>query len=405
VKKTDLPGANADGNGPPAAPPPAIDLTGAVPGLPAPGGEQQWAEQNFLPIQRQLGAWLSAGEFAPGAAQMPRLFPLSGGAPAAAGKIAACDTGDAPVWFIGDLHGDFLALLLATNFAHGYDHALAAHRGGLPASASTNLFFLGDFIDEGPHAGEVMAWLLASCAGRTFGGQNFSIMALLGNHDEGLAYDEYLRGFWTSLSPANFFVQLNDCPNHALAVAFGTAVCAFFRELPRAALLNKSILAVHGGVPHAELTAAMRNAADLELEDALTDYTWARLLEDCPQGNTAERERTGAWVGHQEFDRFIEAFARITGTAPQLCLRGHDHKLRNFKWFENYKNCRVLTLNNFTVNQRDPKAGGRYRPVTLARANRPQSAPLDVQIFQFDLPPALIEHCHNLPSILKSVSP
>ncbi|MDR0353462.1 MAG: metallophosphoesterase [Opitutaceae bacterium] len=322
-----------------------------------------------------------------------------------AGKTAVCDTDDAPLWFIGDLHGDFLALLHALHLAHAYDHSLPAHQAGLPPDAPTNLFFLGDFIDEGPHAAEIMAWLLASCAGRSFGGRRFSIMALLGNHDDGLAYDDSLRGFWSHVAPSDFFAQLNAAPDPALANAFGRAVCAFFHELPRMALLDKSILAVHGGVPNATLLSSIRNAADLESADALADYTWGRLLETRPEGITNQREKSGAWIGWREFDRFIEVFARITGAEPRLLLRGHDHKPRNFKWLEHYENCRVLTLNNFTVNGRDPKARKRYRPVTLARANHPRSAPLDVQVFQCDLPPALIEHCRNLPSLLENTTP
>jgi hypothetical protein len=391
-------GAAGAGAGTPAV----IDLSGAALGLPAPGGEREWVAQNFLPFQRELGAWLRAGAFPDCTAQMPNLFSQGR---VSAGKTAVCDTGDAPLWFIGDLHGDFLALLLALNLAHTYDHSLPAERGGLAEAVPSNLFFLGDFVDEGPHTAEIMSWLLASCMGRSFGGRRFSIMALLGNHDEGLAYDEGLRGFWSYVSPANFFTQLNTSPDHALAVAFGRTVCAFFRQLPRMALLNGNTLAVHGGVPHAALTATIRNAADLETPDALTDYTWGRLLEDRPDGIPGRRAKTGAAIGWREFDRFIEVFARIKGAEPRLLLRGHDHKPRNFKWLEHYENCRVLTLNNFTVNERGPKAGGRHRPVTLARLNRPQSDPLDIHVFQFDLPPALIEHCHLLPSILENITP
>lgn len=381
--------------------PAVIDLNGAALGLPAPGDEQEWAAQNFLPLQRELGAWLRAGVFPGGTAEMPNLFSRGR---VSAGKTAVCDTGDAPLWFIGDMHGDFLAMMLALNLAHTYDHSLPAECGGLAASEPTNLFFLGDFIDEGPHAAEIMAWLLASCMGRSFGGRRFSISALLGNHDEGLAYDESLRGFWTYVSPANFFSQLNSAPDHALATAFGRAVCAFFRDLPRMALLDKNIMAVHGGVPSAELTAAIRNTADLESKDALTDYTWGRLLEDRPQGVPGQRAKSGASIGYEDFGRFMKAFGHVTGATPRLLLRGHDHKPRNFKWLEHYDDCRVLTLNNFTVNGRGPKAGVRHRPVTIARANRPQSDPLDVRVFQFDLPPALIDHCHGLPSILDNIN-
>ena len=364
------------------------DLTGAMLGLPAPGEEREWAEQNFLPVQRELAAWLHAGTFLQD--DMP-----------APGKTVFLDTDDTPVWFIGDMHGDFLALLLALNLAHTYDHSLLAHHGGLPLDVPTHLFFLGDFIDEGPHAAETVAWLLASRAGQTFGGQRFSFTALVGNHDEGLAYDEKLRGFWTPVTPSNFFWQLNysSCP---LAIDFGKAVCSFFRGLPRMALLNNTIMAVHGGIPRAELTAAIRNMEDLESAVALDDYIWGHLLEDRYEG-IPDKRGDSVWIDHCEFDRFIKVFGRIKGAEPRLLLRGHDHKPRNFKWLERYRNCRVLTLNNFTVNERGPAVGARYRPVTLARINRPLSDPLDVHVFQFDLLPSLIEHCRNLPSILENI--
>ncbi|MCL2103505.1 MAG: metallophosphoesterase [Kiritimatiellaeota bacterium] len=379
--------------------PVVIDMTHGALGLPAAGEEKEWVERVFLPVQRELGVWIRDGAFPSGLAEMPSLFPYGG---VSTGKSARFDTGDTPLWFMGDVHGDFLALLLAANLAHDYDHSLPVSKGGVAKSDPTRLFFLGDLIDEGPHAAEVMAWLLATGTGRPFNGRNVSVMALTGNHDTGLAYHEEFKGFWSPVSPGDFFVNLNDHLGSSAVEAFGKAVCACFRDLPRMALLNNATLAVHGGVPDAALTASIRNADDLTSPEALNSYIWGRLEEDRPTGETA-LFGSGTWVGYQEFDRFIEVFGRVMGASPRLLLRGHDHKPHNYKCLGRYRNCRVLTLNNFTVNGRGPRGGARYRPVTIARANRPQSDPLDIHIFQIDLPPALIEHCRNCPSILENI--
>ena len=103
-------------------------------------------------------------------------------------------TDDAPLWIIGDLHGDLLALEAA--LLHIRRTAVAE------ATPSPRLIFLGDFIDDEGLALEVLLRvfeLILASPDR--------VCVLLGNHDEALSYDG--ARFSSSVSPCDFADFLN----------------------------------------------------------------------------------------------------------------------------------------------------------------------------------------------------
>ncbi|MDR1816810.1 MAG: metallophosphoesterase [Puniceicoccales bacterium] len=298
------------------------------------------------------------------------------------GKTLACSANGRPVWFIGDLHGDFAALRLATDFARRYERA----RHGAPPV----LFFLGDFIDDGPCSVEVVAWLLAAARGvEPATGDGTKVLAVAGNHDEALVFDEERQCFDSTVVPADFHVALNGAAG-ALH-PFGHAALRLFRRLPRMVFLDSTVLVAHGGVPCADYLPRLRSRADLNSPEALQDFVWTRLHETLPL-KTPNRRVQGPCAGYRDFNRFIALAARpeILGATPQLFLRGHDHVPDNWRHFAKYTRCKVLTVNAMCRDIRNAPDTLRQPVITRwtpAAGNAPD-APLDVTVFRLPVPPA-----------------
>jgi hypothetical protein len=165
-----------------------------------------------------------------------------------------------PLWFVGDLHGDLLALeaalaLVRQEAGAGPGDARDGSPGTAPdgaGAASPRLVFLGDLFDDGGYGLEVLARvfeLLADDPG--------AVCVLAGNHDEALA--------WTGerFAVARVAVRLRRLPQRALgdeagARAAGLAVRPVRARAARP-LLPDGLLAAHAGFPlvdlHAELAA------------------------------------------------------------------------------------------------------------------------------------------------------
>jgi hypothetical protein len=285
--------------------------------------------------------------------------------------LPEAETGSNPTWFIGDLHGDLVALKVLTDYARQQDK-----RDGF--TNPTKLFFLGDFVDGVPYSAEVIAWImrewndrpkLEQTGAEAISAPQFQLQAVIGNHDEGLKCldDDNGGNFTSSISPSTFAEELNrrrgQGPDNAWE-RFGRSAIEFFKGLPRMVMLGKSIMVVHGGVPHSDVE--IRTKDDLNSEQALSDFTWNRIHETAPR-KIPNRVSRGSELGFNDLSRFmmkLEAMDEI-GFAPMALIRGHDHHERNFLRYENYKPCAVLTLNAFTVNR--GYFGQRYRDLSLLR--------------------------------------
>ncbi|HEX8528323.1 metallophosphoesterase, partial [Allosphingosinicella sp.] len=100
----------------------------------------------------------------------------------------------APLWIIGDLHGDLLAL----------EAALALIRAQVedPAAPPPNIILLGDLFDDEGFGLELLLRvfeLILASPGR--------MCVVVGNHDEALSYDG--NRFASSVSPGDFADFLN----------------------------------------------------------------------------------------------------------------------------------------------------------------------------------------------------
>ncbi len=85
-----------------------------------------------------------------------------------------------PVWFLGDIHGDMLALEAAIAFIDAEHHDAVA-TGLRPSSVQPLLVFLGDLIDDGEHSLAVVLHVLERALSSPG-----TVCLLAGNHDEAL---------------------------------------------------------------------------------------------------------------------------------------------------------------------------------------------------------------------------
>ncbi|HLM38528.1 MAG TPA: metallophosphoesterase, partial [Microvirga sp.] len=103
-------------------------------------------------------------------------------------QVPALDTGS-PLWIIGDLHGDLLAL----------EAALAATRDprSQNGQARPRIVFLGDFFDDEGFGLEVLLRVFELIVEAPD-----LVCVIAGNHDEALSYDGVR--FASSVAPSDF---------------------------------------------------------------------------------------------------------------------------------------------------------------------------------------------------------
>jgi len=327
-----------------------------------------------------------------------------------------------PLWFIGDVHGDFLALKILTDFAYKEDYlnwqkerflvqqSTTNQESALPPTVPlppppslpppTQLFFIGDLIDDGECSADIMAWVFSQML-HSANERKFDIRAILGNHDEALVFNEEKQQFASRVSPCEFSEQLNKHLDAPLVVEFGKRIVEFFKMLPKMALINKDVLAVHGGVPQTDLHDAIKSKEDLETPEALKDFVWVRLHERAPK-RFPNRESSGAEIGYKDFAAFIEILTQITGTTPRNVIRGHDHVTDNFQHFENYACARTLTINAFSYRKRYG-VGSPFRPLVILRYDPSETSQgKNLTLFKFTLPEQLVLEAQKMKSLFEA---
>ena len=102
---------------------------------------------------------------------------------------------DEPLWFIGDIHGDLLALNAAL--------ALIARESDRENVKDARIVLLGDLFDDGGYALETVLRVFELILERPE-----SICLIAGNHDESLGYNG--ARFTATVSPSHFSDFLND---------------------------------------------------------------------------------------------------------------------------------------------------------------------------------------------------
>jgi hypothetical protein len=256
---------------------------------------------------------------------------------------------DAPLWIVGDIHGDLLALEAALELVR---------TTSAPGGPAPHLVFLGDFFDDGGYALEVLLRvfeLIVDAPG--------NVCIIAGNHDEALHYTG--AAFTATVTPSDFSDFLNANLAHEWITRAGKLVVRLFCAAPRALFLPDGLLVTHGGFPLVDLHASLRESGDWNDPRCLADFTWTRAH---PRARTKMPNRTsrGSQFGYEDFAAFCDLSAEL-GRPVTHMVRGHDHVDERYEIYPAYAAHPVLTT--VALSRRLPREtfGPYERAPTIAR--------------------------------------
>ncbi|MFT8247160.1 metallophosphoesterase [Roseomonas sp. BN140053] len=275
-----------------------------------------------------------------------------------------------PLWIIGDLHGDLLALEAALAVIDGESAKSGAER--------PRIVFLGDFFDDEGYGLEVLLRVFELVLEAPE-----CICVIAGNHDEALSYDGV--HFASSVSPADFSDFLNAHVSHEWIERVGKTAVRFFTTAPRALFLPDGLLIAHAGFPLTDLHARLSASGDWNDPACLTDFTWTRA-HPTARRKIPNRYSRGSQFGYEDFAAFCEV-SRGLGRPVTHMVRGHDHVEERYAIYPAYRARPVLTT--VALSRRLPREafGPRERVPTLARYVEGSLA----QVYRMHLPLALID--------------
>jgi hypothetical protein len=277
------------------------------------------------------------------------------------------------VWFVGDLHGDLLALETALQ-----------HIDRSGGGADACIVFLGDLFDDGAHAAEVVLriWELLLDG-------PMRVTVLAGNHDEALVHRD--GRFQSTVLPSDFTDWLNANPDHPWAGRLGRLVERFFARAPRALFFPDGLLVAHGGVPHTDLHALLAESKDWNDPRVLQDFVWLRAH---PRARKRIPNRTtrGSEFGREDFAAFCDVAARA-GRPVRRMLRGHDHVEERYAVYPGWEAHPALTIN--TLSHRLPREvfGPYERVPVIARWVRGELP----EVRRLFIPPELLREVYPEP--------
>jgi len=280
---------------------------------------------------------------------------------------------NAPLWFIGDLHGDLLAL----------EAALALIRRNAPTEdGAPRVVFLGDLFDDEGYGLEVLLRvfeLIVEAPG--------SVCLVAGNHDEALHYTG--AHFTATVSPSDFTDFLNAHLAHEWITRTGKLAVRLFASAPRALFFPDGLLVTHGGFPLVDLHADLRATGDWNDPRCLTDFTWTRAH---PRARKKMPNRTsrGSEFGHEDFAAFCDLSAEL-GRPVTHMVRGHDHVDERYEIYPAYAAHPVLTT--VALSRRLPReAFGAFERVPTIARWVPGTLP---QVHRLHVPAALVRDVYS----------
>ena len=290
-------------------------------------------------------------------------------------RVASLDRA-APLWIIGDLHGDLLALEAA--LAQIRAHGLA---GNHPAP---RIIFLGDFCDD---QGLGLELLLRVFELIVEAPQQVCVVA--GNHDEALSFDG--TRFSSSVSPGDFADFLNLHRTHEWIERAGKLAVRLAARSPRALFFPDGLLVAHGGFPLGDLHPRLLETGDWNDAACLSDFVWTRAHPKARR-KMPNRFARGSQFGYEDFADFCALSARL-GRPVTHMVRGHDHVQERYAVFPAYQAHPVLTT--VALSRRLPREpfGPYERAPTLALVVE-GSLP---QVYQLNIPAELIHEVFPQP--------
>lgn len=272
-----------------------------------------------------------------------------------------------PLWIIGDLHGDLLAL----------EAALALARPNNESGPRARLVFLGDLFDDGGYGLETLLRvfeLVAEDPG--------SVCIIAGNHDEALGYDG--SRFTATVAPSDFSEFLNENLAHEWMTRSGKVAVRLFADAPRALFFPDGLLVSHGGFPLSDLHDELSREGDWNDPRCLTDFVWSRAH---PKSRRKMPNRTtrGSQFGYEDFAAFCDVATR-SGRPVTSMVRGHDHVDDRWAVYPAYARHPVLTTVALSRQLAREAFGPYERAPTVARWV-PGALP---QVHRLQVPGALV---------------
>ena len=288
------------------------------------------------------------------------------------GAISIAEISDAPLWFIGDLHGDLLALESSLALIERE----SAREGMLP-----RILLLGDLFDDGGYGLETLLRVFELMLSHPSG-----VCLLAGNHDEALGYNG--SRFTATVSPSDFSDFLNDNLAHEWIGRAGKLAVRIVANAPRALFFPDGLLAAHGGFPLRDLHERLAQHGDWNDPQCLSDFVWARAHPRARK-KMPNRSSRGSQFGYEDFAAFCALSASLDRPVTHM-IRGHDHVDDRYEIYPAYARTPVLTTVALSRRLARELFGPFVRVPTVARWIR-GSLP---QVYRLHIPEEHIRRCY-----------
>jgi hypothetical protein len=282
---------------------------------------------------------------------------------------------DDPLWFIGDIHGDLLALNAALAL-------IDRESKREDVQLAPRIVLLGDLIDDGGYGLETLLRVFELIVKRPQ-----SVCLLAGNHDEALGYNG--ARFTATVSPSDFCDFLNENLAHEWIGRAGKLAVRIAAHAPRALFFPDGLLAAHGGFPLADLHERLAQSGDWNAPECLTDFIWARAHPRARK-KLPNRASRGSQFGYEDFAAFC-ALSATLGRPVTHMVRGHDHVEERYEFPPAYARTPVLTTVALSRRLERESFGPFVRVPTVARWVR-GSLP---QVHRLHIPEHHIRGCYS----------
>jgi hypothetical protein len=281
---------------------------------------------------------------------------------------------DEPLWFIGDIHGDLLALNAAL--------ALIANQSTREHVQLARIVLLGDLFDDGGYGLETLLQVFELILERPQ-----SVCLLAGNHDEALVYNG--ARFTATVSPSDFSDFLNENLAHEWIGRAGKLAVRIAAHVPRALFFPDGLLVVHGGFPLTDLHERLAETGDWNAPECLSDFVWTRAH---PRARKKIPNRTsrGSQFGYEDFAAFC-ALSATLGRPVTHMVRGHDHVEERYEVPPAYAQTPMLTTVALSRRLERELFGPFVRVPTIARWIN-GSLP---QVYRLHIPEQYIRGCYS----------
>ena len=278
---------------------------------------------------------------------------------------------DRPLWILGDLRGDALALATALAFVDEADGAEGAAFVAL----------LGDWC--GGVSGDAAT---AAMVLERFNASPDRTLLLKGDREWLASADPD-----AALPEAPHAGRMPIRDEHAaMHRRWMDALSQVMPHVPVAALLSDGTLLAHGSVPRPARLAALADWNQLQSsEPALRDLAFGRLHPREERVQAGEREG-GVMAGWADFHEAMTHLSRLADRPVQRLVRGQDAAPEGHRWFRSCGEGRVLTLTTMADRIGGGSGDGRRHPcVARLKSGR-------LRVVQLDLPEDVIHLAEQL---------